>query len=136
MRTVLLDNEAVKALADASHPEHRTVVAHLQAVTSRRRKGTLSRAMVATAVRVEAGWDRSQPGSAAINRFRVQDAALDAASANVAAALVNQTGVSVADAHVGAVIRSLTGDEVVVLTSDPDDMVRVSTPRPITAVRI
>ena len=136
MRTVLLDNEAVKAFADANHPKHRTVVAHLQGVTSRRRKGTPSRAMVATAVRVEAGWDRSEPGSAAINRYRVQDAPLDASSANVAAALVNRAGVSVADAHIGAVIRSLVGDEVVVLTSDPDDIVRVSTPRPITAVRI
>lgn len=136
MRTVLLDNEAVTALADANHPKHRTIVAHLQGVTSRRRKGTPSRAMVATAVRVEAGWDRSEPGSAAINRYRVQDAPLDAASANVAAALVNRTGVSVADAHIGAVIRGLTGDEVVVLTSDPAEMVRVSTPRPITAVRI
>ena len=136
MRTVLLDNEAVKAFADANHPKHQSVVAHLQGVTSRRRKGTPSRAMVATAVRVEAGWDRSEPGSAAINRYRVEDAPLDAACANVAAALVNRTGVSVADAHIGAVIRSLVGDEVVVLTSDPDDMVRVSTPRPITAVRI
>ena len=136
MRTVLLDNEAVTALADASHRKHRLVVAHLAGVTVRRRKGTAARVMVATAVRVEAGWDRSEPGAAAINRYPVADVPLDSGNANVAAGIVNRTGVSVADAHIGAVVRSLAGDEVVVLTSDPDDMVRVSTPRPITAVRI
>jgi len=136
MRTVVLDNEAVTALADATHQKHRMVVAHLAGVAVRRRKGTPSRVMVATAVRVEAGWDRSEPGAAAINRYRVADAPLDAASANVAAAIANRTGVSVADAHIGAVVRSLAGDEVVVLTSDPDDMVRVATPRPIGVVRI
>lgn len=124
------------ALADATHHKHRVVVAHLAGVTARRRKGTAARVMVATAVRVEAGWDRSEPGAAAINRYPVADAPLDAETANVAASIVNRTGVSVADAHIGAVVRSLVGDEVVVLTSDPDDMVRVSTPRPITAVRI
>lgn len=136
MRTVLLDNEAVRALADATHPKHRVVVAHLAGVVVRRRKATPARVMVATAVRVEAGWDRSVPDAAAINRYRVVDAALDGPTANHAAGIVNRTGVSVADAHTGAVIGTLTGDEIVVLTSDPDDMVRVSTPRPITAVRI
>ena len=136
MRTVLLDNEAVTALADATHQKHRLVVAHLAGVAVRRRKGTATRVMVATAVWVEAEWDRSEPGAAAINRYRVADVTLDGGSANVAAAIVNRTGVSVADAHIGAVVRSLTGDKIVVLTSDPDDMVRVSTPRPITAVRI
>lgn len=136
MRTVLLDNEAVTALADPTHPKHRVVVAHLAGVALRRRKGTAARVMVATAVRVEAGWDRTEPGAAAINRYRLADAPLDAARANVAASIVNRTGVSVADAHIGAVVGSLTGDEVVVLTSDPHDMVRVSAPRPIVAVRI
>lgn len=136
MRTVLLDNEAVTAFTDPMHHKHRVVVAHLAGVVVRRRKGTPSRVMVATAVRVEAGWDRSEPGAAAINRYRAADAALDGPSANGAAGIVNRTRVSVADAHTGAVIASLTGDEIVVLTSDPEDMVRVSTPRPITAVRI
>jgi predicted nucleic acid-binding protein len=136
VRTVLLDNEAVMALADARHYKHRAVVAHLAGVTARRRKGTAARVMVATAVRVEAGWDRSKPGAAAVNRYPVADVPLDAGTANMAASIVKRTGVSVADAHIGAVVRSLAGDEVVVLTSDPDDMVRVSTPRPITTVRI
>ena len=136
MRTVRLDNEAITALADAAHHKHRLVVAHLAGVAVRRRKGTAARVMVATAVRVDAGWDRSEPGAAAINRYPVAYVFLDAGTADVAAGIVNRTGVSVADAHIGAVAHSLAGDQVVVLTSDPDNMVRVSTPRPITAVRI
>ena len=92
--------------------------------------------MVATAVRAEAGWDRSGSGAAAINRFPVADVPLDAGTAHVVDGIVSRTGVSVADAHIGAVVHALAGDEVVALTSNPDDMVRVSTPRPITAVRI
>ena len=136
MRTVLLDNEAVTALADPTHHKHRVVLAHLSGVVARRQKGAAARVVVATAVRVEAGWDRSAPGAAAINRYRVGDAPLDGTTANLAAGIVNRTGVSVADAHTGAVVRSLTGDDIVVLTSDPQDMVRVSTPQPVTAIRI
>lgn len=94
------------------------------------------RTVVPTAVRVEAGWDRSTGSAAAINRFRVVDALLDTATADVAAQIVGRTGVSVADAHVGATVGSLISDDVAVLTSDPEDMVRVSTPKPIVAVRI
>jgi hypothetical protein len=136
LRTVLLDNEAVTALADPTHRKHRAVLAHLAGVVARRRKGAAARVVVATAVRVEAGWDRSAPGSAAINRYRVADVPLDGTAANLAAAIVNRTGVSVAVAHTGAVIRSLAGQDIVVLTSEPQDMVRVSTPQPITAIRI
>lgn len=45
------------------------------------------------------------------------------------------TGVSVADAHIGAVASTATGD-VVVLTSDPHDIERASAPRRVTTVRI
>lgn len=136
MRTVVLDNEAVTALADTTHRKHRIVVAHMAGAVARRRKGVATRVMVATAVRVEAGWDRSEAGAAAINRFRVADASLDGAAANLAATIVNRTGVSVADAHTGAVLRSLADDDIVVLTSDPRDMVRVAAPQLITAIRI
>lgn len=54
----------------------------------------------------------------------------------LAAEIVNRTGVSVADAHVGAVIRALAAEEAVVLTSHPKDMVVVSAPKAITAIRI
>lgn len=136
MRTLIFDNEAIQALSQPAHEKHRAVVAHLAGVVVRRRKGVAVTAVVPTAVRVEAGWDRSDPRAAAINRFRVVDRTLDARAANDAAGILRRTGVSVADAHVGAVVQALTDDEVVVLTSDPDDMVRVAAPKPITAIRV
>lgn len=136
MRTVVLDNEAVQALTDPNHGKHRVVIAHLAGIVARRRTGATVRAVVPTTVRVEAGWDRSSPISGAINRFRVADVPLDTGSANMAAEVVLRTGISVADAHLGAVVRSLAGGEIVVLTSDPDDMTRSSAPTAITAVRI
>lgn len=136
MRAIVFDNEAVQVLSEPDHPKHRVVLAHLAAMATRRRKGRAVTAVVPTAVRVEAGWDRSDPAAATINRFRLVDDALDATAADMAAGIVSRTGVSVADAHVGAVVRRLAADEVVVLTSDPYDMVRVCTPRAIRAIRI
>lgn len=136
MRTVVLDNEAVQALTQPGHRKHRIVIAHLAGVVVRRRRGAPVTAVVPTAVRVEAGWDRSNPAAAAVNRFRIGDVALDAGSANVAAGIVVRTGLSVADAHVGAVIRTTSADEIVVLTSDPTDMASAAAPRKVTAIRI
>ena len=136
MRAVVLNNEAVQALRDTHHPKHRHVLAHLSGIVSRRQRGREVSAMVPTSVRVEAGWDRTQPQAAAINRFRVGDHALGTVSANVAAAIADELDVSVADAHAGAAIRSLPHDEVVVLTSDPDDIMRVAGGRPVRTVRV
>jgi uncharacterized protein (DUF1778 family) len=136
MRALVLDNEAVQALRDEHHPKHRQVLAHLAGIVGRRRRGHEVSAAVPTSVRVEAGWDRTQPEAAAINRLRVVDYALDAATANVAAAIADRLAVSVADAHVGAVIRSLPHDEVVALTSDPDDIARVAGDRPVRSIRV
>jgi hypothetical protein len=133
MRTVVLDNEAVQALADQAHPKHHTVVAHLEGTTTRRRRGRLTETMVPSSVRVEAGWDRSKAGSAALNRFRVHDDPLDRATADVAASIVTATGTSVTDAHLGAAVRSLPSTEIVVLSSDPGDMAIVCSP---TAMRV
>jgi hypothetical protein len=91
---------------------------------------------VPTAVRVGAGWDRTQPASAAINRFRIDDRALDTAVANTAAALVIRDAVSVADAHLGAIAQALRGAEIVVLISDPRDIERVSAPARVTTVLV
>lgn len=135
MRTLILDNEAVQALSQPGHGKHRAVVVHLAGVVTRRRKGAVVTVMVPTAVRVEAAWNRSDPRTSSLNRFRVLDRPLDTGAANLAAEILGRTGVSVADAHIGAVAQTVTGD-VVVLTSDPDDMVRVSAPKSITAVRI
>jgi hypothetical protein len=137
MRAVVLDNEAVQALRDEGHPKHRKVLAHLAGIVGRRRRGREVSAVVPTSVRVEAGWDRTRPAAAAINRLRIADHVLDASTANVAAAITDGLpGVSVADAHVGAAIRSLTHDEIVVLTSDPDDIARVAGDRPVRTVHV
>jgi predicted nucleic acid-binding protein len=133
---VVLDNEAVAALRDVAHTKHRRVLSHLQAAVGRRRRGHPTTVVVPCAVRVEAGWDRSDPGAAAINRFRVADVPLDAAHADLAAAIVTRDQVSVADAHVGAAVEVAGWGDVVVLTSDPDDMRRVCDPTVIRAVRI
>jgi hypothetical protein len=137
MRVIVFDNEAVQALRDAGHHKHRQVLAHLAGIIQRRRRGLDVSAAVPTAVRVEAGWDRTHPAAAPINRLRVVDHVLDRSSANVAAAIIsNLTGVSVADAHIGAAVRSLPHEEVVVLTSDPADIERVAGHQPVRTVRV
>lgn len=132
----MLDNEAVQALTDAAHPKHRTVVAHLAGAVSRRRRGTMVEAVVATTVRVEAGWDRSAPGAATINRFRLRDHVLDAQAANMAANIQSRCGLGPADAHLGATVRSVSSGDVVVLTSDPTDIAVVCAPSTPRLVRI
>lgn len=136
MRALVLDNEAVQALRDERHPKHRQVLAHLAGVVGRRRRGREVAVVVPTSVRVEAGWDRTRPAASAINRLRVADHTLDTGAANVAATITDELTVSVADAHVGAAVRSLPHDEVVVLTSDPDDIMRVAGDRPVRPVRV
>jgi predicted nucleic acid-binding protein len=136
VRTVVLDNEAVQALTDATHTKHRTVVAHLAGAAARRQRGTVVDAVVPTTVRVEAGWDRSTPGVAAINRFRVRDHVLDTPAANLAASIQERCGLGPADAHIGATVRSVSSGDVVVLTSDPTDIAFVCMPSTPQIVRI
>lgn len=119
---VLLDNETVQALGDPAHSKHRRVVSHAQVVASRKRRAAAIELGVPTAVRVEAGWDRTRPSWAFANHLRIADLVLDAGGANAAAAIRNETAVSVPDAHMGAVIQSAPADRVTVITSDPDDM--------------
>lgn len=126
--TVILDNEAVQALRDVSHHKHRLVAGHLVAVTTRRSRGRAGRVVVPATVRVEAGWDRRHPSAAAINRFRIDDAALDSGAANAAADLRRIHGFSVTDAHV-AHVACRTDDAVVVLTSDPGEIRAAVGPR-------
>lgn len=125
-RTVLLDNEAVQALGDPGHRKHRAALAMVEATAGRnlRRAGSI-RLVVPTAVRVEAGWDRRALAGATINRLRIGDAALDRDAADQAAALRTRLGVSVADAHLGAVLAVTTAAATVV-TSDADDIRRIA----------
>ena len=139
MTDLVFDNEAVQALTDPFHPKHRVVLAHLAGIVARRKRGRHGRAVVPTTVRAEAGWDRTQPGAAAINRFRIVDHPLDSRTANHATAIRKHTGVSVADAHLGAAVRELapgTTRSIVVLTSDPDDISRATDPTPVTIIEI
>lgn len=137
MRTIVLDNEAIQALATSNHAKHRRVLAHLEGVAARRRRGRVVEAVVPTSVRVEAGWDRTNPTAAVLNRFRVRDHHLDGHAADVAASLVSSGVVSsVADAHVGATVRGAQGDDIVVISSDPHDMAAVCAPVPVRIVPI
>ncbi len=135
-RLVLLDNEAVQALGDPTHPKHLKVVSHAQVIASRKQRASDIRLAVPTSVRVEAGWDRTAWSWAFANSLRIADVALDTAGANVAAVIRKDTGVSVADAHLGAVIRSRPADRIIVLTSDPDDMRLVAGGAAVTIVAI
>jgi predicted nucleic acid-binding protein len=133
---VVLDNEAVQALASSRHPKHRKVLGHMEAVQRRKRQAAAISLMVPTAVRVEAGWDRTSPQWAFLNRLRITDVPLDAAHANVAATIHEQPQISVADAHIGATVQSAPDANITVVTSDPADIRRVSGNRPLTVVAI
>jgi len=133
---VILDNEAVQALKDPAHRKHRHVVSHAQVVAHRNRRAAAIRLVVPTAVRVEAGWDRTSHAWAFPNRLRIADVPLDSAQASAAAAIRGQTGGSVADAHLGAVIASTSADKISVVTSDPGDMRLVAGDNDIVIVAI
>ena len=136
-RLVLLDNEAVQALMATDHPKHRRALAHVAVVGARKKKAATIDLLVPTAVRVEAGWDRTAPGAALINLLRIRDAALDTPRSDTAAALVSDHGVSIADAHIGAVVAFRPESEsVTILTSDPKDIRTVSGSRTVTVVRL
>jgi hypothetical protein len=121
-RLVLLDNEAVQALRDPAHRKHRRVLAEVEFAFKRVVRTLPVSVAVPAAVRVEAGWDRTAPAWAFINRFPIADIPLDTNHADTAAGIVKRTGVSVADAHLGAAIQVADADHVMVLTSDPGDM--------------
>jgi predicted nucleic acid-binding protein len=121
-RLVVLDNEAVQALADTAHPKHRAAVGHVQLTARRKRRAIQTSLAVPTAIRVEAGWDRTDPARAFLNHLGIGDVHLDTAQANLAAAIRRNPKISVADAHVGAVVQASPATEIVVLTSDPDDI--------------
>ena len=136
-RMVVLDNEAVQALQDPANPKHRRVVSLAQVVASRKRRAASVEVAVPTAVRVEAGGDRTSPAWVFPNRLHIADVPLDAARASTAAAIRHRTGVCVADAHLGAVIQSApAGQQIAVATSDPADMRLVAEDREITVVAI
>jgi len=126
VRTVILDNGAVQALADPTHRKHRRVMAIVEVVAARnlRRAGSV-RLVVPTAVRVEAGWNRRAAGAATLNRLRVDDHPLDAGAADRASDVRSALAVPVADAHLAAVLATSAGPHAV-LTSDAEDLRRIA----------
>jgi predicted nucleic acid-binding protein len=133
---VVLDNEAVQALASPHHPKHHRVLGYVELVEHRKRRAASVSVLAPTAVRVEAGWDRNSPQWAFINRLRIVDVLLDAVCANKAAAIREQTQVSVADAHIGATVQSTPDADITVVTSDPEDIRRVAGGHQVTVVAI
>lgn len=123
---IILDNEAVQALASPAHRKHRQAIAYAQVIASRKRRAADTQAVVPTAVRVEAGWDRTSPAWALPNRLRITDSPLDPSAASTTAAIRTQSGVSVADAHIGAVIGTAQATHITVVTSDPNDIRRIA----------
>lgn len=124
-RSVVLDNEAVQALTDVSHAKHRRAMALMEAIAAKNRTRSGSqRLLVPTAVRVEAGWNRTAPSAAALNRLRVTDHDLDASTADKAASIRSALHISVADAHLGVVLATAI-EPVAVITSDTEDARRV-----------
>ncbi len=132
----MLDNEAVQALSDPGHKKHVHVASHVRVVVDRKRRGLPVTVVVPSAVRVEAGWDRTKPAWAFLNRLRIGDITLDSPSANLAATIRQEARVSVADAHIGAVIRGAAATKVTVITSDPGDVRRVAADREVNVITI
>lgn len=133
---VVLDNEAIQALSDPAHKKHVHVISHVRMVVSRKGRGLPVTVVVPTAVRVEAGWDRTMPAWAFLNRLLIGDIALDGSRANIAASIRLDARVSVADAHIGAVIHAATATKVTVITSDPGDIRRVTADKEVNVVSI
>jgi hypothetical protein len=123
---VVLDNEAVQALRDPSHPEHRKVISSVQVIADRKRRAEAVSAAVPTAVRVEAGWDRTSPAWAFPSQLRIADMPLDTISANRAATIRGRARVSIADAHLGTVVTSASATAITVVTSDPHDIRQIA----------
>ena len=105
---------------------HRHVVSQAQVVANRERRAVAIQIVVPTAVRVEAGWDRTSPAWSSRTRLRIADSPLDTASANTAAGIRDRTSVSVAGSRIGAVIQSAPHSQITVVTSDPGDVRRVA----------
>jgi predicted nucleic acid-binding protein len=135
-RLVVLDNEAVQALASPRHPKHKRALSYVEVVERRKRNAATISLLAPTSVRVEAGWDRSSAQWAFLNRLRIIDACLDSASANAAAAIRERVQVSVADAHIGATVQTAPDADITVVTSDPEDIRKVVGDRLVTVVVI
>lgn len=121
VRHLVLDNEAAQALASTRNGDKRRA-AVVEAIVAAN-----GRAVVPTAVRVEAGWRRRDPSAANANRLVSNDAPLDRVDADRAVELRRLVSTaSVVDAAVAVaaerVAADVAGAIVEVLTSDVVDI--------------
>ena len=115
---IVLDNEAIQALSNQSHPKHRRLLALIERYRQHLEQGSRVSLIVPTTVRVEAMINRQEPKASFVNRIVNQDHVLDSKYAYLAAELRNDFSfLSVADAHIAA-IAILSDTEVVIITSD------------------
>jgi hypothetical protein len=133
----VFDTEGIAALSNPMSNKHARALSYIEADRgSRRRRPAGTRFVVPATIRVEAGWDRSTPTAAVINRLGIEDHYLDHATTNFAARLRHRHQVSPADAHIGAVIASHAGQEVAVITSDPGDVAVVAAGDAVRIIRL
>jgi hypothetical protein len=124
---VVLDNEAVQALARVTHPKHRRVLSFIEEINQRNQRRRLQTSVVVpAAVRVEAGWDRTARDASLLNRLaRARDLPLDGPAADRSVQLRRAAAVSVVDATVAQAAEA-AGSPTVILTSDVADMARLA----------
>ncbi len=127
--TLVLDNEAVQALADQAHRKHRLLLAYVDAAATRNAvRADTVRILIPVAARVEAGVARSS--SALLGRYRAVDTPLDGTRADRAVRLRLDAGGSAVDACVAEVAVTAPAGEVTVLTSDLTDLPRLVADHP------
>jgi hypothetical protein len=124
--SLVLDNEALQALANPRHPKHRVMLEKIAAVKYESSRGASVRVVTPTAVRVEALVSRRTPATAGLGRFNVQNIALDSTRADRCVALGTASTASAVDATVAEAAESeaRTGN-VSVYTSDVADLTRL-----------
>ena len=122
VETVILDAEAADALSSVHHPKHLVALSFVEGLAQRRQRRPSIKVLVPVAVRVEAGWDRSSPAAAIVNRVSgARDVSLTGAAADRAAELRMALDVSVVDVTVAEAAES-AAQPVVIVTSDVRDM--------------
>lgn len=125
--SLVLDNEALQALADLRHPKHRVMLEKIAAVKYESARGASVRVVTPTAVRVEALVSRQSTGTASLGRFHVQDIALDATRADRCIALAGAASATAVDATVAETAESEARTRrVSVCTSDVEDLARLT----------
>ncbi len=124
----VLDNEAVQAACDLTHPKYRQVASFIVGASQReKRQDRQIAVLVSTAARVEAGISRNAHGAAQLRRLRVRDVALDADRADECAELVRSGAATTVDATVAqlALEQRDAGATVSVYTADGADLRRL-----------